>query len=230
MSDSPRGLAGQSPSGGSASTIPTAQCAGFSNSFSQNIANHVNQIRKENAGLARGAGGVRGKAQIPNVVAAANLTSNAQELLREFRVGLANTTRLQTELKQLYDEYVEKSGELDSSLSAAAMSSQEWSGVGVVVVQLSRYHEQSHQLVFVMGGRRQCAIQQVHTLTISLVSPHLAGSDKICVSTFVYQTHIQHHRVSCVYACMCVCVCVCMCVCVYVCVCVCAMPCQLTAL
>jgi len=117
--------------------------------------------------------------------------------------------------------YVEKSGELESSLSAAAMSNQEWSGVGVVLVQLSQFHEHAPQQVFVMGGRHQRTIQQVHTLTISLVSPHLAGSDKICVSTFVSQTHIQHHRVSCV----CVCMCMCVCVCVYVCMCVCV-PCH----
>jgi len=164
---------------------------------------------------------VRGKAQTPRMATLGKPIPNAQELLRNFRNSLDNTARVQAELKQSYDDYVKKIGELDSCLSAAALSTQEWSGVGVILLQLSQFNEIVPQQVFVMGGRQQLAVQQVHTLTISLLSPHLAGSDKICVSTFVSQTHIQHHRVSCV----CVCMCMCVCVCVYVCMCVCV-PCH----
>ena len=183
----------QSPVQGCPTTIQYTQSQ-VSPSLAGNIVGIVNKIRREDAFHRRGdetAGAgqrQRGKSLLPRTLTLGHDAANAQELLRSFRTSLDETARAQAKIKQSYDDYVKNIGELDSCLSKAVLRSHLWSGVGIVLVQLSQYSETAPQQVFVMGGRQQLAVQQVHTLTI------------------------------CVCMCMCVCLCVyvCMCVCTHI--------------
>ena len=177
----------QSPVQGCTTTIQYTQ---VSQSLAGNIVDLLNKIRREDAVHRRGVqtAGQRGKSLLPRTLTLGHDAANAQELLRSFRTSLDETARAQAKIKQSYDDYVKNIGELDSCLSKAVLRSQLWSGVGVILVQLSQFSETAPQQVFVMGGRQQLAVQQVHTLTI------------------------------CVCMCMCVCLCVyvCMCVCTHI--------------
>ena len=183
----------QSPVQGCPTTIQYTQSQ-VSPSLAGNIVGIVNKIRREDAFHRRGdetAGAgqrQRGKSLLPRTLTLGHDAANVQELLRNFRSTLAETARAQAKIKQSYDDYVKNIGELDTCLSKAVLRSHLWSGVGIVLVQLSQYSETAPQQVFVMGGRQQLAVQQVHTLTI------------------------------CVCMCMCVCLCVyvCMCVCTHI--------------
>ena len=181
----------QSPVQGCPTTIQYTQSQ-VSPSLAGNIVGIVNKIRREDAFHRRGdetaGAGQRGKSLLPRTLTLGHDAANVQELLRNFRSTLAETARAQAKIKQSYDDYVKNIGELDTCLSKAVLRSHLWSGVGIVLVQLSQYSETAPQQVFVMGGRQQLAVQQVHTLTI------------------------------CVCMCMCVCLCVyvCMCVCTHI--------------